>query len=129
MNQCVPNVLVRPPRTANDSSRRNVALPEGVIDLVQREVRFMDGQRSMLSRAEAGLLDYMASNPGRVISRDEILKHVWRLDPASTVTRTVDMHVSKLRKKLRDNARRPAILRTVSRHGYILIDGAQSPAG
>jgi len=114
---------------ANDSSRRNVNLPEGVIDLVQREVRFMDGQRNMLSRAEAGLLDYMASNPGRVISRDEILKHVWRLDPASTVTRTVDMHVSKLRKKLRDNARRPAILRTVSRHGYILIDGAQSPAG
>jgi DNA-binding response OmpR family regulator len=120
MNDCVPTVLRRP-RTATNSLLRNAAVPEGVVDIAHREIRFTDGERNVLSKSEANLLDYFDCNPGRVISRAEILEHVWRVNPACTITRTVDMHVSKLRKKLRDNARAPEILRTVNRGGYVLV--------
>ena len=101
-------------------------LREGVLDLVQREVRFSGHQHNALTRSEAGLFDYLARHPGRVISREEILQNVWHLNPL-TVTRTIDVHVSKLRKKLHD-AQFPAVLRTVNRQGYLLILEARSPA-
>ena len=121
--QCDSANLLRPgaiPAT-NPSPILTVPLPDGIVDLVRREVRFRDNARHLLSKSEAGLLGYLARHPGRVISRQEILKYVWHLNPLGTVTRTVDMHVSKLRRKLRDHARRPAVLRTISGEGYLLM--------
>lgn len=94
--------------------------PHGVIDLIGAEVVFRDGAKCALSRREAGLLAYLASKPGMVVSRDELLIEVWKLDPARLLTRTVDMHLSNLRRKLRDNAKNPVLLQTVNRHGYRL---------
>jgi DNA-binding response OmpR family regulator len=83
-------------------------------------VRFADGTRHELSQREAELLAYLAANPGRAISRDEIITRVWRLDPQGLSTRAIDMQVARLREKLRDDAEAPAVLLTVRGTGYML---------
>jgi len=102
---------------------QEVSLPDCTVDLPRREVRFKDGQRGELSEREAELLGYFAQNAGRAIAREEILTRVWRLDPAHVETRTIDMHVARLREKLRDNSQAPKILLTVRGKGYLFQKG------
>jgi DNA-binding response OmpR family regulator len=97
------------------------------IDLDCREVRFEDGTSTALSERESELLEYLAVHAGRTVSREEILTQVWRLDPRGVETRTIDMHVARLREKLRDDAAEPRILRTVRGRGYVLESGETSP--
>jgi DNA-binding response OmpR family regulator len=89
-----------------------------VIDLARREVRHPDGGRVDLSEKEAELAAYLAANAGRAISREELLRHVWRLDPRGVTTRTIDMHVMRLREKLRDDTTPPRRVLTVRGQGY-----------
>jgi len=97
-----------------------VVVPGGVADLLRREVRFEDGVRFALSVREAELLRYLAANAGRAVSRDELLQRVWRLNPRGlSQTRAIDMHVTRLRSKLRDDPETPRILFTVRGTGYM----------
>ena len=96
-----------------------MAIHGGTADLARREVRFDDGGRAELSEREVDLLRYLSSNPDRVISREEILSRVWRLDPRGIETRTIDMHVARLREKLRDDPAQPVIICTVRGKGYM----------
>jgi len=88
------------------------------IDLERREARFGDGRHAELSEKEVELLRYLASNSGRAVTREEILASVWRISPQGVTTRTVDMHVARLRAKLRDDPDEPAIIETVRGKGY-----------
>ncbi len=91
----VEAVLRRSPERPRELSE--VPFPGGVADLARFEVRFDDGQRAELSDKEAELLRYLAANSGRAISRDELLTRVWQLNPRGLSTRTIDMHVTRLR--------------------------------
>lgn len=91
----------------------------GVIDFERREIRFVNGERDDLSEREAELLRYLALHRGRAVDRDEILAHVWRLIPRGITTRTIDMHVARLREKLRDASATPHVLLTVRGKGYM----------
>ena len=90
------------------------------IDLDGREIRHGAGSRHKLSRIESALLSCLLRRAGRPVSREELLAGVWRLDPLRTVTRSVDMHISMLRKKLGDDSRQPSLLVTVHRVGYMM---------
>lgn len=116
-------VLRRSPERPDAVSR--VKFPGGVADLARREVRFRDGQREELSEREVDLLRYLAANAGRAISREEILTRVWRLDPRGIETRTIDMHIARLREKLRDKSDPPAIILTVRGVGYMFAAGKE----
>ena len=98
----VEAVLRRTPERPTDL--QSIELPNACIDLERGEVRYRDGRRCELSEREMALLAYLARRPGRVISRDELLTRVWRTDPHGIETRTVDMHIARLREKL-GNAR------------------------
>ncbi|MBM4019226.1 MAG: response regulator transcription factor [Planctomycetes bacterium] len=113
----VDAVLRRSPERPEEVSR--VPLPGGVADLARREVRLRGGRREELTEREVALLRYLAANPGRAISRDEILTRVWRLDPRGIDTRTIDMHIARLREKLGDDPDRPAVILTVRGVGYM----------
>ena len=102
------------------SDVRQIEFPGGLADLERREVVFEDGERSDLSQREAELLRYLAANPGRIVSREELLSRVWGVNPRSVETRTIDVHVARLREKLRDLASPPALLVTVRGKGYRL---------
>jgi DNA-binding response OmpR family regulator len=100
----------------------SVPIPGGAIDLARREVTFDDGGREELSDREQALLAHLVRHAQRAVSRDELLREVWRVDPARFQTRTVDMHVARLRDKLRD-ASPPRIILTVRGKGYMLGRG------
>jgi DNA-binding response OmpR family regulator len=77
-----------------------------------RYIATRDGESVELSPREIDLIRFLAERSDRVVSRDEILRGVWGAR-AMTVTRTVDVHVAKLRRKLGERA-----IRTVHGAGY-----------
>jgi len=98
----------------------------GIVEFGNRELRRDDGSREELSEREVELLRYLASNSGRAVAREELLRHVWRLDPRNVETRTIDMHIANLRAKLGDNGADPKILVTVRGKGYMLAGASKS---
>jgi len=110
-------VLRRSPERPSDIVE--VAIPGGVADLARCEVRFDDGERCELTERESELLRYLARNPRRVVSRQEVLSRVWRMNPEGLDTRTIDMHVARLRHKVRDDPDRPRVILTVRGRGYM----------
>ncbi len=110
-------VLRRTPERPSDLP--SIPFSGGTIDMDRCEVRFDDGKRGDLSEREMELLRYLAVNPKRAVSRDEILERIWRINPRSVVeTRTIDMHIARLREKLRDDPANPRIILTVRGKGY-----------
>jgi DNA-binding response OmpR family regulator len=123
----VESVLRRSPSRPID--RREVALPTGTADLERNEIHFDDGSSSSLSQREAELLHYLSANAGRVVSRDEILLNVWQMRPAGIETRTIDMHVARLREKLRLSAEEgEGPLRTIRGKGYLFEERKKGKA-
>ncbi len=112
----VEAVLRRSPERPLDI--HEVPIPGGVADFARSEVVFDTGDRMELSEREVDLLRYLAGNPERVISREELLQHVWRVNPGAE-TRTVDMHVARLRDKLRNDPIHPDVILTVRGKGYM----------
>jgi DNA-binding response OmpR family regulator len=92
----------------------------GCVDFARCEVRFEDGGREELSDRERELLRYFACHAGRAIERDELLANVWQIDARGVTTRTIDMHVARLREKLRDTNGEARVLVTVRGKGYML---------
>jgi DNA-binding response OmpR family regulator len=114
----VEAVLRRSPARPTDVSE--LQFDGGCIDFARCEVRFTDGQREELSDREQTLLRYFACHAGRAIGRDELLANVWQIDARGVTTRTIDMHVARLREKLRDTDGEPRVLLTVRGKGYML---------
>ena len=82
-----------------------------------------DGEQQFTKR-EAEMLGYLASLGDRPASRDELLEEVWGYSGALNMeTRTVDIHIAKLRRKIEANPSRPRHLVTVRGVGYRLITG------
>lgn len=75
------------------------------------------GERCGLSRRELDLLRYLVDHDGETLGRDRILNDVWGVDSHPT-TRTVDMHVLKLRRKLEVDPEQPRHILTVHGVGY-----------
>jgi len=101
---------------------RLVDVGSGTIDLHRREIRWSDGSRADLSETEAALLKYLVNNRERAVSREELLSRVWGIGTAGLETRAVDMHVARLRAKLKDPAAddgQPEAIVTVRAHGYM----------
>ena len=99
---------------------QQIVFPDGTADVERMELRYGDGGREELSEREAELMQYLAAHRGRAISREELLRRVWRIEPRGTETRTIDMHIANLRAKLRDNGSEPKFLLTVRGKGYML---------
>jgi two-component system alkaline phosphatase synthesis response regulator PhoP len=123
----VEAVLRRSPERPVDLER--VFVPSGQADFERREVVFDDGARVDLSEREAELLRYLVANRGRAVARDELLANVWRIDPHGLPTRTIDMHVARLREKLRDDSAEPRVLLTVRGKGYMFAPMRNGSAG
>ncbi len=96
-------------------------LGRAVIDFSRREVRWSERERGELSEMESAILNYLVSHRKRAVSREELLTRVWGIDAQGLETRTVDMHVARLRTKLRDPSGRqaPEAILTVRAHGYM----------
>ena len=81
---------------------------------------FRAGQRVELSRREFEMLRHLIHSRGRVVLRDELLRIVWGYS-ALPYTRTVDVHMWQLRRKLELDPRHPRFLRTIRGAGYLFV--------
>ena len=86
------------------------------LDRASRRVT-INGKELELRPREFDLLAFLASRPGRVYSRDQLLQEVWGFDYAGD-TRTVDVHVRWLRMKVEDDPANPKRIQTVRGVGY-----------
>jgi two-component system alkaline phosphatase synthesis response regulator PhoP len=71
-----------------------------------------------ISKREGQIIQYFAANPNRVISREELYKEVWNETMTELGTRTMDMHIAKLRSKIEKDPANPQIIKTVRNAGY-----------
>jgi two-component system response regulator MtrA len=76
-----------------------------------------DGKRIELTILENRILLYFLKNENKVINRDELMMEVWGYN-ADVNTRTLDMHIVRLRKKIETNPDYPQYLQTVRGIGY-----------
>ncbi|HEV7398896.1 MAG TPA: response regulator transcription factor [Solirubrobacterales bacterium] len=88
------------------------------VDPAMRTV-MLEGKELSLTQREFDLLAYLATHPGQVFSRDQLMEAVWG-DPAFTDTSTVTVHVRRLRAKLGDDPAQPRFIETVWGVGYRL---------
>ena len=76
------------------------------------------GKEIEITKREAGIIQYFAANPNRIISREELYKEVWNDMMTDLGTRTTDMHIAKLRSKIELDSADPKIIKTVRGAGY-----------
>lgn len=86
----------------------------------ESRVAALDGTELELTRREFDLLTYLASRPGRVVPRRELLSQVWRQSYGDD--QTIDVHLSWLRRKLGESAAEPRYLHTVRGVGVKLVE-------
>ncbi|CAO3403356.1 response regulator [Azospirillum sp. 11R-A] len=89
------------------------------LDTVARHLLDQDGTAIALSGAEYRLLRVFLDHPQRVLSRDQLL-NLTQGREAELFERSIDLLVSRLRQRLRDDAREPSHIKTVRNEGYVL---------
>jgi DNA-binding response OmpR family regulator len=98
-------------------------LPAGIqVDLARLEVH-RDGQVLALTPREGDILTYLIKHKDRVVTREDLLLDVWHYQSANVETRTVDIHIVGLRRKVEPNPSTPALIQTVRGKGYRWYDG------
>jgi two-component system catabolic regulation response regulator CreB len=116
----VRTVLRRTQKTPPATAEATAPPSAIVVDDERRRIRYY-GKALELSRYEFGLLRTLAARPGRVYTRDELLRLVWD-DSSESFDRTVDAHIKTLRSKLHAVAPRIDAIRTHRGVGYALAD-------
>jgi DNA-binding response OmpR family regulator len=94
---------------------------------IEVDCRTLQGRRGeealAFTRREVEMLQYLRLNPDRPVTRDELLSKVWGYARNSDIeTRTVDIHIAKLRRKIEPDPARPRYLVTVRGAGYRLVE-------
>lgn len=104
-------------RRASRSRSRVITVGDLEIDTATREVRRASSPIQLTTK-EYALLEYLAYNAGRVLTRDQILAHVWPSDYEG-YSNTVDVFIRYLRRKI-DEGHEPKLIQTVIGLGYTL---------
>ena len=93
-------------------------LPGGIqVDLARLEVH-RDGQVVPLTPREGDILEYLVRHRDRVVTREDLLLDVWHYRNANVETRTVDIHIVGLRRKVEPDPAHPSLIQTVRGKGY-----------
>ena len=105
-------------RAMDTSPPARLELPNGIeVDLARLEVH-RDGKVIPLTPREGDILEYLVRNRQRVVTRDDLLLDVWHYRSANVETRTVDIHIVGLRRKIEPDPAKPQLVQTVRGKGY-----------
>jgi two-component system response regulator RegX3 len=98
----------------------------GEIEIDTENLSGLNGEDEIaFTRREIEVLSYLAQNSDRPVSREELLSKVWGYARGLEIeTRTVDIHIAKLRRKIEVDPKEPSKLITVRGAGYRLVTGA-----
>lgn len=106
--------------TAEEDQRSRIACADLLLDDARHLVFKGDEELEMTNR-EYELLKFLMLHRGNAYSRDDLLNYVWGYD-YSGETRTVDVHIRQLRRKIEDDSSQPTFIETVRGYGYRFRD-------
>ncbi|MEO9826341.1 MAG: response regulator [Paracoccaceae bacterium] len=106
------------PQSSNGASGQKIAMGDFSLDLDAAQMTNAEGEAVELTAMEFRLLKLFAENRGRVLNRDQILEqaHDRSWDPFD---RSIDIRISRLRRKIERNPGKPSLIRTVRGIGYV----------
>lgn len=96
------------------------------LNLARHELLSPDGRKVEITSQEFRLLEALVQRSGRILSRDQILNIVAKRN-WSPYDRSIDVLIGKLRRKLRDDARQPRLIKTVRGVGYMFVPSMRTP--
>lgn len=105
-------------KVTKDEERNVLSFGPITVDLLKHTVS-LDDTELFFSPKEFELLVIFLKNPGRVFTRDELLEKVWGYDFFGE-TRTVDVHIRKIREKIEEHPNKPTLIKTIHGVGYKL---------
>ncbi len=108
--------ILKRQRTVTAPEKQRLSFEQLLIDPERREVT-LNNQLIPLTALEFDLLRFLASHPGRVWRRAELLQEVWDYDYVGD-QRVVDVHIGQIRKKIEIDATQPILIQTVRGVGY-----------
>jgi two-component system OmpR family response regulator len=120
-------LLRRRDRSLSSQPARRLAFDGWRLDLASRALTDADGQGVELTAGEFDLLAAFVRRPQQVLSRDDIMD-VLKGRQADVFDRSIDIQVSRLRRKLGDHPREPRLIRTVRNAGYLFAADVQAVA-
>jgi DNA-binding response OmpR family regulator len=121
-------LLRRSRRVATESDALSqLTIADLKVDLDARQV-YVGGEPARLSRKEFDLLAVLLRNRGRVVRREDLMAEVWDENWWGS-TRTLDVHVGSLRRKLGDSGEAPRLIHTVRGVGFRLAVAEDRPSG
>jgi two-component system OmpR family response regulator len=119
INAVLRRTRMLPPNLQVTETGRLLKFGAWRLDTVARHLLDEDGTAIALSGAEYRLLCVFVDHPQRVLNRDQLL-NLTQGREAEIFDRSIDLLVSRLRQRLRDDAREPAYIKTVRSEGYVL---------
>lgn len=119
INAVLRRTRMLPPNFQVSEAGQELSFGDWRLDTVRRHLIDKDGTEVSLSGAEYRLLRVFVDHPQRVLSRDQLLNLTQGRD-ADLFDRSIDLLVSRLRQRLRDDAREPSHIKTVRSEGYVL---------
>lgn len=108
--------ILKRQRIVTTAEQQRLVFEKLMIDPVRREVT-LNNQPVPLTALEFDLLHFLASHPGRVWRRAELIQEVWDYDYVGD-QRVVDVHIGQIRKKIEADSSQPALIQTVRGVGY-----------
>ena len=114
-----------PPRLAPQRQARQLAFEGWVLDTTARHLLDAAGTLVPLTGGEYRLLRTLLDHPQRILSRDQLLNLTQGRD-ADPFDRSIDLLVSRLRRRLRDDAREARLLKTVRNEGYVFCAAVET---
>lgn len=114
----VEAVLRRSPKAIHESHQ--ISFSNFIID-PQNLLLKTDDKKTELTRREVDILQYLIKFNQRPVSRQELLKEVWGYSTSLMDTRTVDIHIAKLRKKIEKDPQNPQVIVTIRGEGYKIL--------
>ena len=115
-----------PPNLRPDEATR-LRFGDWLLDTAQRHLVAPDGVVVPLSGAEYRLLRIFVAHPNRVLNRDQLVELTQGRE-ADALDRSIDVQVSRLRQRLRDDPREPRLIKTVRGEGYVLSAAVEAGA-
>lgn len=113
------NIPAAPVQDAQPGSEQ-IEFCDWIMDAGSMDVYDREGKSAGLTTKEFELLEALASAPKRVLSREQLFDMV-RPDDYDSFNRAIDIQITRIRKKLNDNAKSPEIIKTVRGVGYMMI--------
>ena len=103
----------------------SIKFGEFTLNMTNRELTYKNDESESLNGSDYNLLNLFLTRPGEVLSRDDLSHHLRGRD-ASPFDRSIDVQISRLRNRLKDDGKSPQLIKTVRGAGYILTVPVES---